>query len=261
LERSILLRLPSIPEDKRMPESAFWERFHAARPKLLGALLTRVAGGLRELPTVHLNRLPRMADFARWCVACERGAGEPERFLAAYATNQNGAHEQALEGSCVSGVVVLFMTGRDSWEGSPTDLYQELLRLIAAPAPRDWPKAANSLMGKLRRLAPNLRRVHRIDFDTDRRTDSTRGRLARMVRLPEVAVKGSSGSSGASDRHQSQATRPDDPSDDSDCDNSRPSDIAGYDFRRSDRPDGSDDLFPTTPPMSREQFAEFLELH
>jgi len=236
----------------------FWERFHGMRAKLLGALLTRVAGGLRELPRVHLDRLPRMADFARWCVACERGAGEPPRFLAAYTANQSGAHEQALEGSCVSGAVVSFMTGRDSWEGTPTELYQELLRLFAPPAPRDWPKAANSLMGKLRRLAPNLRRVHRLDFDTDRRTDSNRRRVARLVRLPEVTGNRSSGPSGG---HQSQATRPDDPADDPARDNTRPSDRGGYDSGCSDGPDGPDDLFPTAPPMTREQYAEFLDLH
>ena len=50
LERSILLRLSSIPDTQRMPESEFWARFDALRPKLLGALLDRVAGGLRELP-------------------------------------------------------------------------------------------------------------------------------------------------------------------------------------------------------------------
>jgi hypothetical protein len=66
LERAILLRLPAIPEEKRVPESEFWARFHALHPKALGALLDRVSGGLRELPGVTLARLPRMADFARW---------------------------------------------------------------------------------------------------------------------------------------------------------------------------------------------------
>jgi hypothetical protein len=261
LERSILLRLPSIPEEKRVPESAFWERFSAVRSKLLGALLTRVSGGLREMPRVQLDRLPRMADFARWCVACERGAGEPERFLAAYTANQSGAHEQALEGSCVSGAVVNFMNGRDSWEGSPTELYQELLRLFAPPPPRDWPKAANSLMGRLRRLAPNLRRVHRLDFQSDRRPDSGRGRVARLARLPQAAGNGLSGPSGASDGQESHGPPPDGPPHDRGRPSGGSSDPRGNVSWGSDDPDGPDDPSRTTPPMSREQFAEFLDLH
>jgi hypothetical protein len=77
LERSILLRLPAIPEEKRVPESAFWERFHAVRAKLLGAVLTRVAGGLRELPTVHLDRLPAWPTSPAGAWRASGGWGNP----------------------------------------------------------------------------------------------------------------------------------------------------------------------------------------
>jgi hypothetical protein len=261
LERSILLRLPSIPEDKRVPESQFWERFYLLRPKLLGALLTRAAGGLRELPRVQLDCHPRMADFARWCVACERGAGEVERFLSVYTANQSGAHEQALDGSCVSTAVVSFMSGRDSWEGTPSDLHRELFQLIASPPPRDWPKAANSLMGKLRRLAPNLRRVHRLDFQTDRRTDSGRGRVARLSRIPAEPGRGSSASSGSTAGHESGHSDADDPPDDADRPGLGSSGDRGSNLWGSDAPDDPDDAGPTVAPVTPEEFARFLDLH
>jgi hypothetical protein len=97
LERSLLIRHPPIPEEKRRPESKFWAAFDAAYPKVLGEVLDRVSAGLRELPRVKLTRLPRMADFALFAIACERGGGEETRFLSAYTENQAGAHEQALD--------------------------------------------------------------------------------------------------------------------------------------------------------------------
>ena len=45
------------------------------------------------------------------------------------------------------------------------------------------PQAAVIFGQELRRLAPNLRRVHRLDFQTERRTDAGRGRIARLTRL------------------------------------------------------------------------------
>ena len=258
LERSILLRLPTIPEEKRVPESDFWARFDALRPKLLGALLDRVAGGLRELPGVKLAKLPRMADFARWC---ERGAGEPPRFLAAYTANRSSAHEQALDGSSLAGAVVALMNGQDDWTGTATELYKALTPHAPNPTPRDWPKAANSLSGKLSRLAPNLRRVHRIDFATDRRTDSGRGRVARLCRLPAVVGEGSSEPSGPSAGHERQRHAPDDPPDG--ARRPRPASSAAerpaaWGSDGSDDPDGS---APHSAPVSAEQYAAFLNMH
>lgn len=194
LERSVLLRHPPIPDGRRRPESEFWAAFDAAHPGLLGALLDRVAAGLRELPRVRLDRLPRMADFARFAVACERGAGEPSVFLAAYEANQAGAHEQALEASPVTTALVVHMEGRDEWEGTATELMKELARTLptrgdgATPVyPHGWPKGPNALTNCLRRLSPNLRRVHQLDVDCDGR-DSGR-RRTRLVRITAVGAK------------------------------------------------------------------------
>ena len=64
LDRALILYLPSIPEQNREPESKFRSDFDLARPALLGALLSAVAGALSRLPNVELNKKPRLADFA-----------------------------------------------------------------------------------------------------------------------------------------------------------------------------------------------------
>src|SRR5262249_33620299 len=142
LERSIQLRLPSIPEHARRPESEFWFKFDAALPKLLGAVFDRVAAALKELPRVKLDRLPRMADFALFGIAAEVGAGGTgEVFRRAYGENQAGAHELVLEESPLVPALRRLMADRDSWEGSPTELLGELNRLTGyatGKAPDGW---------------------------------------------------------------------------------------------------------------------------
>jgi len=218
LERCILLRLQPIPTDRKESEETFWPRFDEALPAILGALLDRVSGGLRCLPTVKVAKLPRMADFAKWSVACETGAGEPARFLTAYADNQAGAHEQALDGSSVAEALVRMMAGMDRWTGTATDLFKQLCGLLPENKPKDFPRAANSLSGRLKQLAPNLRAIHQINVDTGK----AKKRSITITRAVEVRER-SSASSASSTGFRSPgsagiyADSPgDDPADDAD---------------------------------------------
>jgi len=66
LDRSIVIQLPIIPEDKRRQESDLNRAFDKARPRILGALLDAAVCALRNQHTVELPLKPRMADFAVW---------------------------------------------------------------------------------------------------------------------------------------------------------------------------------------------------
>jgi len=70
-DRTIFLTLAPIGGAQRRPESELWREFEIAHPSMLGALLDAAVHGLGALGRVHLDRLPRMADFALWAVACE----------------------------------------------------------------------------------------------------------------------------------------------------------------------------------------------
>jgi len=52
LDRSLLLGLERIPEDRRMGEAELWERFNQAKPLLLGAMFDALAKALRIEPTL-----------------------------------------------------------------------------------------------------------------------------------------------------------------------------------------------------------------
>jgi hypothetical protein len=60
-ERSLLVSLPSIPEERRVKEAAFWADFEAARPRIFGTLLDGVGAVLRDAGSVRLERKLRMA--------------------------------------------------------------------------------------------------------------------------------------------------------------------------------------------------------
>ena len=67
----------SAPDPGHRPpiRKAFWPAFHADCPRIFGGVLDAIVGGLRELPSVQLKELPRMADYAEWGEAISRGIG------------------------------------------------------------------------------------------------------------------------------------------------------------------------------------------
>jgi hypothetical protein len=69
-DRAIFLTLPHVHEERRRTEKEIWRDFELARPHILGALMEAATHGLRALPEVRLEQLPRMADFALWSTAC-----------------------------------------------------------------------------------------------------------------------------------------------------------------------------------------------
>ncbi len=75
--------------------------------KIFGGLLDAIAGGLRELPSIHLPKMPRMADFAAFGEAVGLTLGWPAgTLLADYDANRREASAAQLEDSAVGNVLV-----------------------------------------------------------------------------------------------------------------------------------------------------------
>ena len=178
LDLAVIVRLPAIPEERRLTESAFWAAVDAARPQIMGALFDAVAEGLRNLPHVHLDRLPRMADFATWVTACEPALDWPAgSFLNAYRGNVADANELALDSSPIWPPLRQLVDERGTWEGTASELLDELVKLAGE-------KAAGAEAGRRNRTfcpvactgsAPNLRRAgFPIEFRRPARGPETR---------------------------------------------------------------------------------------
>jgi hypothetical protein len=147
-DRGLFVTLPSISEAQRRPEKNLWREFELVRPRLLGALLEAASHGLRTLPGVRLDRLPRMADFAIWAAACESALWQAGTFERAYERNRRAAIEDAIEADAVAACVRALMAERGSWTGSAADLLRD---------GGDRSSTPRALAGRLRR-APSPRR-------------------------------------------------------------------------------------------------------
>ena len=161
-DRALIINLSPISEDQRKDEETFWNEFYEVRPKILGALLDGVSVGLKNLPEVLLNCLPRMADFAKWATAVEPAFGwSPGSFMKAYSQNQALAVELGIEGDPVAQAVVALAEDNEisGWEGTATELLAELEEKVSDKIAhsKPWPKTPQTLSNRLKRLATILR--------------------------------------------------------------------------------------------------------
>jgi hypothetical protein len=171
-DRVIWLTLRSIPPDQRRTEAEINEAFEANKSKILGALFDGLSEGLRRFDDVHLESLPRMADFTKWAVACETAYWEKGTFLKVISRVRAETVEKIIDSDVVATTVLIFMTGKDKWEGSATDLLVELTKKLGDEGKdRDWPRSPAKLSGALLRISPFLREI---GLDFKRRKDGHR---------------------------------------------------------------------------------------
>jgi hypothetical protein len=159
-DRLIFLTMPPIDDRDRSDEAEFWAQFEVARPRILGALLTAVSHGLRELPNTKLERLPRMADFARWATACEGALFDEGSFRKAYARNRKRATVDVIESDPVADAVRKLVEDNE-WTGTASELLGRLGLIAGEKMERQqaWPKSPSALSRRLKRIATALRRI------------------------------------------------------------------------------------------------------
>lgn len=159
-DRALVVELGRIDDDDRLPERELDARVEALRPRVLGGLLDAAATALRRQDEVTPPPLARMADFVVWVHAAEPALPWSEGdFVATYARNRGAAVQTVLEADVIS--AHLRALAADGWSGTASELLAELERRAddATKRSRGWPGSARALSGRLRRLAPALRRV------------------------------------------------------------------------------------------------------
>jgi len=181
LDRSLIIKLPTIPPSKRKDEKDFWSEFEEARPKILGALLDVVSPVLKNLPDVKLADSPRMADFARFVTAAEPALGWSDgAFMDAYIRNRDLGREIVLESDSVAQAVLSW--NPVSWFGTATELLAQLedhtpFNVVRSPY---WPKSASALSNKLNRLVPALREK---GFDIESTSEGKGNAKRKIIRI------------------------------------------------------------------------------
>jgi hypothetical protein len=186
-DRAVFLALEAIPESERKSEQHLFAEFNRERPHILGALLDAVSHGLKRLPSVNLDRLPRMADFAKWATACETAFWESGTFAKAYGGNREETVNSVLEADAVATALRSFMATRTEWTGTASDLLGALSNVVSEVErkSKNWPRAANRLSGRLRRTATFLRQIG-IKIDDARQPNRSRTRVLHITREERV---------------------------------------------------------------------------
>ncbi|WP_453992374.1 hypothetical protein [Bacillus nitroreducens] len=189
LDRSIIINLTSITEEKRVDEKSIWKIFNQNHSSILGALCDIASSGLKELPNTFLERHPRMADFAKWISACEKALNWSNgEFIRIYKRNMGKAIDQGIESNPLAVAVQSFMSNKVEWEGTPTEMLIQLKQNVGdhpAINSKSLP-APNKLRSSLRRIASPLR-TKGIEFVEMTRT-AKGGRLL-LKKLPTQSTQ------------------------------------------------------------------------
>lgn len=150
LDRAILIHLDPISEEQRKTEKHLRALQSTVMPKVIGRLLDSVSLALKNYNNTTLEKLPRMADFAIWVSAGINALKfSKDDFINAYLLNRSKSVDLALESDLVSNTILYLMRNRTEWEGSPTELLNELSSQLSEleKSSREWPKSA-SVLGK-----------------------------------------------------------------------------------------------------------------
>ncbi len=176
-DRLLIADLEPITGRTRRTEAELNHHYRHLQPTLTGALLKAVSATLAALPSVELDDLPRMADFARVLAALDAACPEltGRKAFDRFARQRDRIAADVVEGDPFAAAVAEFTHLQSGlWTGTAGDLLQRLqqqhamqdateranhpnLHLKATP----WtgPKTPRGLAGQLMRYAPALARV------------------------------------------------------------------------------------------------------
>lgn len=177
LDRSILLELRRISEDKRREIREVQSNFLVDLPSILGGIFDTLSKAMAIYPSVKLDKLPRMADFAHWGYAIGEALGSRGKdFLSEYTANIESQNIEVLNSDVVATLMVAFMQDRAEWYGRVSDLFIELSAIAPAygisPLSRDFPSKPNVLSRRLNSIRSNLE-IAGISFESRPKTTGT----------------------------------------------------------------------------------------
>ena len=161
LDRALLIGdLERIPEAERKGDVAVWTQFAKVKPRVLGAMFDVLAAAIKGRHEVHLTHLPRMVDFTRWgCAATQAMGLSHGAFLQAYDRNIRRQHDEAIEASPLGSVLVAFMEKRTSWEGTASELLEEIqdvAEVLRLESHKGYPRNANWVWRRIKDVKVNL---------------------------------------------------------------------------------------------------------
>lgn len=162
LDRCLCVELERIPDDRRKAERDIWAAFDLEHARWLGCLFDLLSAAMRRKEKLRLSRLPRLADWGEWMAAVYEAAGwGVETFFADWSGNVEAQQTAVLDGSTFAQVVLAFMSDKNEWTGTPSDLLSALQKTaesqnLNTKSDRKFPATPDWLWRRLREILPLL---------------------------------------------------------------------------------------------------------
>ena len=157
-DRCIRLSLPPITSSDsegsmnnlgRLSAEEVDASFQQRAPQILGAICTAIQTALPNYRRVkNLPAEIRMADFARWGFAAGKALALGDRdFVSVLMANRQHNAEPFMENDMLNLALFQFLQGKLQWSGTPTELLNELTKIITPQESMDptFPKTASRL--------------------------------------------------------------------------------------------------------------------
>lgn len=176
-ERSLYFKLLQINPEKRIPDSEFWDNFHKAKPKIMGAIFDTLSKAMELYPTVKTKRLHRMADAHKEMLAIALALGIPEdEFNKIINSNKETLDSAYVQNNSFVTSIADFFEDNGPITDQASKVY-ETVRLFVGNS-RDFPRSASSFT---RKLDIEREALNRVDIDFTKIRDSINGNRCKLA--------------------------------------------------------------------------------
>lgn len=154
-DRTLCLELSPIGSDARRSDSEMLRALEVDRPLILGGFYQLIQKVLQVLPNVRPEAPTRMVEFCRWLAGVEQVLElAPRSLQQAYRDTLTDSQLESLMDNPLAAVLLQFAEKQEFWEGTPTELYQELSNTASFTHQRSraWPSSAASMSKRLHGL-------------------------------------------------------------------------------------------------------------
>ena len=158
MDRSIILKLRRIDPLDRKPEHELWEAFEVSRASILGGIFDTIARAMAIYPTVEIEHLPRLADFAKWGYAIAEALGNSgNQFLEDFSQNVKRQNESVVEKNVLCQAVLSLMAEGKPYLAKVSDAHATLKSIAKEDAKDEtFPKLPHLMRASLDKLRASL---------------------------------------------------------------------------------------------------------
>lgn len=156
VDRLIHLDLPTITIRKTSSELA--QGFETAKPLIFGGILDLFVKSLSILPTVHIDKKPRMADFAMMGEAVYQAIGrKPGEFMREYEAMREQSIHRTLDNSPVALAIQSYLDSNPTGFDGTVKAAHETVSRHRTDSEERWPRTPKAFADGARRAATALR--------------------------------------------------------------------------------------------------------